>query len=153
MSDCVFCCIVRGSIPCAKVWEDENFLAFLDIRPTTKGMTLVVPKLHRQSYIFDESDEVISQLLGASRKVARMLEKAFGVKRVAVVAEGVGVDHLHTKLYPLHGFDGKPQIELPKENIYFEKYPGYISTQIGPENTPEKLQDICNLIRSKNKQS
>jgi diadenosine tetraphosphate (Ap4A) HIT family hydrolase len=135
------------------VWEDENFLAFLDIRPAMEGMTLVIPKSHHQSYIFNESDEVIVQLLGASRKVARMLEKAFGVKRVAAVAEGVGVSHLHIKLYPLHGFNEKFKSEFPKENMYFEKYPGYISTQLGPENTREKLQDIANLIRSKNTQN
>ena len=150
MVECVFCNIAKGIIPCAKVWEDKDFLAFLDIRPATKGMTLVIPKSHHDSYIFNESDTTISELMKASRIVARMLEKAFEVERVAVVAEGAGVSHLHIKLYPLHGFNENFKPNFPKENMYFEKYPGYISTQLGPENTSQKLQEIAEYIKSKN---
>jgi histidine triad (HIT) family protein len=147
MSNCIFCNIVEGEIPCARVWEDENFLAFLDIRPVTKGMTLVIPKKHHQSYIFNETDWDISALLKASRKVAKMLEEAFDISRVAVVAEGAGVNHLHIKLYPLHGFDENFNANFPKESIYFDNYPGYISTQLGPENTPSQLQELADFIK------
>jgi len=46
MDSCVFCKIVKGEMPCAKIWEDDNFIAFLDIKPATKGMTLLIPKIH-----------------------------------------------------------------------------------------------------------
>ena len=151
MADCIFCKIVEGKIPCAKVWEDDNFLAFLDIRPVTKGMTLVIPKKHHQSYIFNETDWDVSQLMKASREVAKMLEEAFDISRVAVVAEGAGVNHLHIKLYPLHGFKEDFNTSFPKENMYFENYPGYISTQRGPETNPSDIQEIADFIINRNK--
>lgn len=146
MSECVFCKIVEGSVPCAKVWEDEQFLAFLDIRPTMEGMTLVIPKTHRQSYLFNESDDIISGIFAASRHVAKMLEKAFKVGRVAAVAEGAGVNHLHIKLYPMHGYAQGFTETFSKGLKYFEHYEGYISTQMGPEKTPEELQRTADLI-------
>jgi histidine triad (HIT) family protein len=151
MKDCIFCKIAKGEVPCAKVWEDENFLAFLDIRPVTKGMTLVIPKKHRQSYIFKETDRDITELVKAGRTVSKMLEKAFGVSRVAVVAEGAGVNHLHIKLYPLHGFNENFNLQMPKEDLYFENYKGYVSTQQGPQRDKEELDDVAEIIRNAGK--
>ncbi len=150
MSDCVFCNIVNGNISCAKVWEDKDFLAFLDIRPVTKGMTLVIPKSHYGSYIFNQKDDVVTKLMHASKTVAKMLEKAFGVSRVAAVAEGAGVDHLHIKLYPMHGYTQDFSELSSKETKYFERYEGYISTQMGPKNSPQSLQEVADFIKSKN---
>jgi len=68
-----------------------------------------------------------------AKDVSVLLEKSLGVKRVAVVMEGLGVNHAHIKLYPLHGLDEKFKETWAKEKIFFEKYEGYISTQLGPQ--------------------
>src|SRR3990167_1070992 len=107
MTDCIFCKIIRGQLQSVKIWEDDNFLAILDVNPNTKGMTLVIPKKHYDSYVFDMPDEMIQKLIMASKNVARILEKGLKIKRVAMVMEGMGVNHAHIKLYPLHGIKDK----------------------------------------------
>ena len=103
MSDCIFCKIVEGKSPCFKIWEDDNFLAFLDIFPNTKGQTLVIPKKHYESDLFLIDDgELYKNYLLATTEVVNLLKKGLGVHRVAMVMEGMGVNHLHFKLYPLH---------------------------------------------------
>ena len=67
--DCIFCKIVAGSAPCYKVWEDEKYLAFLTIFPNTLGFTVVIPKVHYGSYIFDVPEDVILALSEADYKV------------------------------------------------------------------------------------
>jgi diadenosine tetraphosphate (Ap4A) HIT family hydrolase len=89
-NNCVFCKIVSGEFDSAKIWEDENFLAFLDGNPNTKGMTLVIPKKHFSSYAFDMDDEDFCAFSQATKKVAKILENGLGVKRVALVMEGLG---------------------------------------------------------------
>jgi len=101
MENCIFCKISKGEIPCAKIWEDNNFLAFLDINPVTEGMTLVIPKEHCDSYIFNNEDGMIKDLMMAAKKVSRLLEDYLGVERVALIFEGIEVNHLHAKLLPL----------------------------------------------------
>ncbi len=101
MEDCIFCKISKGEIPCAKIWEDEKFLAFLDINPATEGMVLVIPRDHLNSYIFKNKDGDIKDIMVAAKKVAKMLESALDVDRVAVIFEGIEVNHLHIKLLPL----------------------------------------------------
>ena len=69
-NNCIFCKIVKGEIPCHKIWEDEKHLAFLSIFPNTDGFSVVIPKKHFSSYAFDLPDEVLSELVIASKKVA-----------------------------------------------------------------------------------
>ena len=59
---CIFCDIVKGKLPCHKIWEDEKHLAFLSIFPNTEGFSVVIPKQHYSSYAFEQSDEVLSGL-------------------------------------------------------------------------------------------
>lgn len=101
MEDCVFCKIVKGEIPSFKVFEDENYLAFLDIRPFKEGHTLVIPKKHTD-YIFDLSKEELSDLMEASKTVAAALKKAFNplTGKIAVLAAGDQVLHVHLHLIP-----------------------------------------------------
>ena len=66
--NCIFCDIVEGKSPCHKVSEDEKHIAFLSIFPNTKGFTVVIPKAHYGSYAFDQSDEVLSHLVLATKK-------------------------------------------------------------------------------------
>ena len=68
MSDCIFCKIIDGDIPCAKVYEDEHVLAFLDISQVTKGHTLVIPKIHKEN-IYDMTPEVSNHYFQAGQSV------------------------------------------------------------------------------------
>ena len=102
MSDCLFCKIVVGEIPCHKVWEDASHLAFLDINPIREGHTLVIPKSHA-SYLFDLGDADFQSLLAASKTVAARLKDVFQVPRIGMAIEGFAVDHVHVHLVPLTG--------------------------------------------------
>jgi len=148
-NECIFCQIVKGNIKTAKIWENQNFLAILDVNPNTKGMTLVMPKKHYDSYAFDLNDNLYSRLLLAAKKVAKILEKTLKVKRVAMVMEGVGINHTHIKLYPLYGIDKKFKEIWAKKRKYFKNYQGYISTQLGPPASPSVLEKLAKKIKSK----
>ena len=95
----IFTKIVNGEIPCHKVWEDDNHLAFLDIRPMTEGHTLIVPK-KEVDYIWDLSEDEIAALFVAARKVARHLRDKTGCARVCIGAWGYEVPHAHVHLVP-----------------------------------------------------
>ena len=96
----IFSKIVAGEIPSYKVAEDENYYAFLDIFPLTKGHTLVIPK-KEVDYIFDLDDETYSGLMAFSKKVAGALEKAIPCRRIGVAVLGLEVPHAHVHLVPL----------------------------------------------------
>ncbi|MCX6744323.1 MAG: HIT domain-containing protein [Candidatus Parcubacteria bacterium] len=147
MDNCIFCKIVSGEIPCAKIWEDENYLAFLDINPNTKGMALVITKEHFDSYLFDMPEDMQAKFLTAANKVSRMLEKYFKISRVALVMEGMGINHAHLKLYPLHGVTDKFVEMWASEKKFFDKYEGYISTQLGPQADMAELNKLAEEIQ------
>ncbi len=134
-----------------KIWEDKDFLAILDVFPNTKGMTLVLTKKHFDSYAFDMHDKAYSELMLASKKVAKLLEKGLNVKRVAMVMEGLGVNHVHIKLYPLHGIKEKFKETWAKEKVFFDRYEGYISTQLGSQKDIIELKKIAEEIKKKSK--
>ena len=97
----IFSKIVAGEIPCYKIAEDENFLAFLDIMPLAIGHTLVIPK-KETDYIFDiQSDEYV-QLWMFAQKVAKAVGTAIPCKRVGVAVIGLEVPHAHIHLVPLN---------------------------------------------------
>jgi len=108
-------------------------MAILDIFPNTKGMALVISKKHYDSYAFDMSDEAYVNLMIASKKVAKILEKRLPVKRVGMIMEGMGQNHVHIKMYPLHGLKNSYEDIFASERIYFEKYEGYITSLLGPK--------------------
>ncbi|MBI4239608.1 HIT domain-containing protein [Candidatus Uhrbacteria bacterium] len=147
MDNCIFCKITAGEIPAAKIWEDNDFLAVLDVNPNTKGMALVLPKTHYDSYAFDMPDDVYSRFLNAAKTVGKILEKGLAVQRVAMVIEGMGVNHAHIKLYPLHGLTEKFQEMWAHERVYFETYQGYLSTQLGPQADIEELNKLADEIK------
>ena len=148
---CIFCEIANGKIPCAKIWEDSKHLAFLDINPNTKGQAIVITKQHYSSYAFDMPEQAYEELMLAAKKVAKVLERGLNVQRVAMVMEGTGVDHVHIKLYPLHGVEKHASGIEAKERIYFEKYEGYITTKLGPQADFAELQKLAEEIRNKAK--
>jgi histidine triad (HIT) family protein len=148
VEDCIFCKISCGSSPCYKVWENEKYLAFLFIYPNTRGLTVVIPKSHQSSYIFDQTDSNITDIMLASKKVAKILVVKFEtVGRVGVVFEGYGVDHLHTKLFPLHDTKGSWREIKSEMKTIFHSYPGYISTHDVSRISDEELKDIASFLR------
>jgi histidine triad (HIT) family protein len=146
-NDCIFCKIIKGEIPAVKVWEDEKYLAILDINPNTEGMTLVIPKKHFDAYAFEMPDKDYSELMLTAKKIAKLLDKKLKVQRTAMVMEGLGVNHVHIKLYPVHGLNEKFQEMWAKDKIYFDKYEGYITTQIGPQKSQEELKKVAEKIK------
>ena len=147
MDNCIFCKIASGQFDSAKIWEDENFIAVLDINPNTKGMTLVMPKNHFDSDAFLMPDEDYKNLMMATKKVSDILRKGLNVNRVAMVAEGMGVNHVHIKLYPLHGVEKEFKETWAKEKVFFGEYQGYISTQLGPQLELEELKKLAEEIK------
>ncbi|MEH7884548.1 HIT family protein [Bacillus sp. JJ1609] len=107
MSDCIFCKIINGEIPSAKVYEDENVLAFLDISQVTKGHTLVIPKVHKEN-VFDLTDEIAANVFSAVPKVANAIKAAYDPIGLNVLqnngeAAGQSVFHFHMHLIPRYG--------------------------------------------------
>jgi len=151
MDECIFCKIIKGEIESVKIWEDGDFLAILDVYPNTEGMTLVLTKKHYDSYAFDLTDKIYEKFMLAAKKVSKILERALNVKRVAMVMEGMGINHAHIKLYPLHGINEKFKEMWAKKEIYFDKYEGYISTQLGPKKSTEELNNIASKIKESQK--
>lgn len=101
-TNCVFCKIVEGKIPCFKFWEDKDHTAFLSIYPDIEGMTILVPKTHYSSYVLKQEDKVINKLMSAAKEVAKILDSRLdNIQRTRLVFEGFEVDHLHAKLYPI----------------------------------------------------
>jgi histidine triad (HIT) family protein len=150
MNDCIFCQIAAGTSPSHKIWEDAEHLAFLSIYPNTEGVALVIPKTHQASYLFEVTPDVRAKLIEAAATVAALLDKALpDVGRTGLVFEGFGVNHLHAKLYPMHGTATMSEwqpIESKKE-AYFEEYPGYLSTLDGVRADDEQLASLAEKIR------
>lgn len=130
MLNCVFCQIANGEASCHKIWEDKNHLAFLSSHPNTEGFSVVITKAHYPSYAFELPDNVLVELILATKQVAKLLDARLeDVGRTGMIFEGFGVDHVHAKLFPMHGTkltEWKP-IKSSVDK-YFDKYEGYISS-------------------------
>lgn len=100
----IFTKIVHGEIPCYKIAEDENFLAFLDVNPNAKGHTLCIPKQEIDK-IFDMDDALYLGLMSFSKKIAAALEKTIPCKRIGIAVIGLEVPHAHVHLIPLNHMD------------------------------------------------
>lgn len=143
MSQTLFDRIVAREIPAYIIWEDENYCAFLTPFANTPGVTVVIPKNNPGEYIFNLEDTEIADLMTATKKVAKLLEKALHVNRVAMVFEGEAIPHVHAKLYPMHQLEAKPE-DIP--TIFYETYPGFITTQEGPKMDDQELLAIQQKI-------
>lgn len=115
MEDCIFCKIVRGEIPCVKIWEDEKYLAFLDQGQINPGHTLLIPKKHTD-YLFDLQDNEYCELISKAKEIAKLLKLKLTPKRIGMVVEGFGVAHVHIHLIPINNVN-----ELNQERA---TYPG-----------------------------
>ena len=149
--DCIFCSIVQKTSPAHILWEDDQHMAFLSIFPNTPGFSVVIPKQHYGSYAFAQSDEVLSALIVATKKTALQIDRAFpDVARTGMMLEGYGVDHLHAKLFPMHGTGGDSTFKPISSKVekFFEAYEGYISSHDFVRADDAELADLAAHIRS-----
>ena len=115
----IFSKIVDGSIPCYKVYENDDCLAFLDISPNSFGHTLCILK-REVDYIFDLNNVEYNKIMNFSKKVANGLEKSVTCKRVALSVIGLEVPHVHVHLIPLNSMsdmDFSKSIQLEKKDF------------------------------------
>lgn len=110
MSDCIFCKIIKGDLPCHKILEDNEFIAFLDINPAAKGHSLVVPKKHVESFLDLPSSE-LQALFSHVQSICRVLKKDFGSDGFNLVVNndksaGQLVPHVHVHIIPRRNEDG-----------------------------------------------
>ena len=126
----IFSRIIAGEIPCYKVAEDDNFFAFLDINPMSKGHTLVVPKKTENDYLFNLDDETYTGLTLFARKVAKAIEKSVECKRIGLAVMGLEVAHTHIHLIPINR-EGDMNIGNPKLKL-----------------APEEMAEIAEKIKS-----
>ena len=96
----IFTRIINGEIPCYKVAEDDNYIAFLDVRPMKPGHTLIVPK-KEVDYIFDLNEDALAGVMLFAQKVARAMKEVIDCKRIGVAVLGLEVPHAHIHLIPI----------------------------------------------------
>lgn len=126
----IFTKIINGEIPCYKIAEDENFLAFLDVNPNAKGHTLCIPK-QEINKIFEMDDDLYLGLMQFSKKIAIALEKTVSCKRIGMAVVGLEVPHVHVHLIPLNEMDEmrfQNKVKLSKDE--FETLAASIKTNL-----------------------
>jgi diadenosine tetraphosphate (Ap4A) HIT family hydrolase len=149
MDDCIFCKIISGQAPSHTIWEDDEHIAFLSIFPNTPGFTVVASKKHLPSYYADNDDQTLAKFIVATKKVAKLIDTGFeDVGRTGLIAEGFGVDHLHMKLFPMHGTKSD-EWQQHNSNVTktFPQYEGYISSHNGPRADDQELKSIAQKIK------
>jgi histidine triad (HIT) family protein len=103
MENCIFCKIVSGEIPSAKILEDDNFIAFLGVFPKYPGMTVIATKKHVSSYLYQSLDDnELASMHLFTKRIARAIDRSLGSRRCMQVMEGLEVDHGHLKLFPCY---------------------------------------------------
>lgn len=123
MENCVFCQIVKGKIPCYKVYEDDNFLGFLDVHPRTKGHTIFIPKKHFR-WIYDIPN--FSQCWETVLKVTKAMQKTLDPVFVSYITHGLEIEHAHIHIMPRTG-----ETDFVPEEIVI---------------TPDKMKRIAEII-------
>ena len=132
MEDCIFCKITNGEIPSYKVYEDENFLAFLDINPFTKGHTLVIPKKHYK-WVWDLPENEYADLFEKIKLIAKALEKTFNTEWIVEGIAGIDIPHAHIHIIPRQIGDG------------LGAFPNKL---LDPKPSDEEMEEIAEKIKS-----
>ena len=125
----IFSKIVSGEIPCYKIAESDEFIAFLDISPLAKGHTLVIPK-KETDYIFDIEDKELAGFTLFAKRVAKAIEKSVPCKRIGIAVLGLEVPHAHIHLIPINQVS---DIDFSRPKLSFQK---------------EEMETVAALIRS-----
>ena len=116
----IFAKIISGEIPAFKVAENENFLAFLDIYPISRGHVLVIPK-KETDYLFDITVDSYLELWKFAQEVAKAMDKVIDCKRIGVAVIGLEVPHAHIHLVPLNSISDinfeSPKLSLPEKEM------------------------------------
>jgi histidine triad (HIT) family protein len=116
----VFSKIISGKIPCYKIAENENFIAFLDVSPIVKGHVLIVPKLEVDK-LFDVDVTILAQWLPFAQPIANAIEKAFDCKRCGISVIGLEVPHAHMHLVPMQTADDlnftRPKLKFTSDEM------------------------------------
>ena len=126
----IFSRIVAGEIPCYKIAEDDNFFAFLDINPLTKGHTLVIPK-KEEDYIFNLEDNMLADMIVFAKKVGLEIEKSVSCVRIGLAVIGLEVPHAHIHLIPINS-ESDMNFKNPKLKL-----------------SPDEMNEIAAIIREK----
>lgn len=124
----IFSRIIAGEIPSYKIAEDDRYFAFLDIKPLTKGHTLVIPK-QETDYLFDLDDRTLADMMTFAKGIAVKIKQATGCKRVAVVVLGMEVPHAHIHLIPINS---EEEVDFHRARV---------------DLTPEEFEKIAASIR------
>jgi histidine triad (HIT) family protein len=125
----IFSKIIVGEIPCHKIYEDENHLAFLDVMPLVRGHVLVVPK-REIDYIFDFSEDEMANMWKFALPVAKAIKKAIPCKRIGTAVIGLEVPHAHIHLVPM---DTANDLNFTREKLIVSN---------------EELAEIADIIRN-----
>ncbi|KAM6941347.1 uncharacterized protein PEZ65_003376 [Lycodopsis pacificus] len=129
-----------------RVWEDDAHVAFLTPFPNSPGFTVLVPRRPLTSDIFRLEKEDYEGLVLATRKAARLLEEGLGASGVGLIFEGFEIDYAHAKLIPLllppSSGTGEEAAKPPPPPRFYPTYPGYVTSEDGPEASPESLQEL-----------
>lgn len=133
MRDCIFCRIVRGEMPCARIYEDEHVLSFLDINPINPGHALVVPKTHA-SKLFEIPVEELQACIVASQKVGQAVYRAVKATGMNLLqnngrAAGQLIDHAHFHLIPRFENDG------------------FLTTWPAKPSSPGSLEEMLRMVK------
>jgi histidine triad (HIT) family protein len=113
----IFSKIVNGEIPCYKVYEDDEFLAFLDVFPVSKGHVLVIPK-KETDYIFDIEDQSYARMWQFAKKISKALKLSVKCERIGISVIGLEVAHAHIHLLPINSLE---DMNFSKAKMSFSK--------------------------------
>lgn len=130
MEDCIFCKIVKGEIPCYKVYEDQDFLGFLDIKPVNPGQSLMIPKVH---YRWVDDVPNFGDYFEAAKKVGLKTKKALSPTAICYVTLGFAVPHAHIRIIPRFDKDGHGE-----DGLNFRLF---------KEIAKERMAEIAELIK------
>lgn len=146
----VFDKIISGEEQSWKVWENDDYLAFLSPFPNTPGMTVVIPKQNIGDDVFELASAEYQNFLKAVKTVAELLKQALDVHRVALIFEGTGVAWVHAKLYPLHGELAAQTDVWSDDTEFVENYRGWLTTIEGPRMADKQLDAIQAKVKEAN---
>lgn len=152
---CIFCEITNKKIEPlggGLFYESKKYMAWLSPFPCTDGNTVIVPKKHLSSDVLSISDKELSEFILEAKKVSKILMKQFkDVGRVGLIMEGLGVDHAHIKLIPMHKTSylkkGEWKQILSNKEEFHTEYPGYLISSDGPKADFKKIKILANKLK------